>query len=34
MGSFFALYGLPETLTLIARALAGEDLAENADTAA
>ncbi|TDI66290.1 MAG: lysine--tRNA ligase [Alphaproteobacteria bacterium] len=34
MGSFFALYGLPETLTLIKRALAGEDLAENADTAA
>lgn len=26
MGSFFALYGLPETIALIDRALAGEDL--------
>ncbi len=34
MGSFMALYGLPETLALIARALNGEDLAEPADTAA
>ncbi|MEE8284230.1 MAG: lysine--tRNA ligase, partial [Alphaproteobacteria bacterium] len=34
MGSFMALYGLPETLALIARALNGENLAEPADTAA
>ena len=26
MGSFIALYGLAETITLIERALAGEDL--------
>ena len=34
MGSFFALYGMPETLALIKRALAGENLAEPTDTAA
>ncbi len=34
MGSFIALYGLPATLALIDRALAGENLAEPADTAA
>ena len=27
LGSFFALYGLPESRALVARALAGEDLA-------
>ena len=26
MGSFVALYGVPETIALIRRALAGEDL--------
>ncbi|MCZ6447221.1 MAG: lysine--tRNA ligase, partial [Alphaproteobacteria bacterium] len=34
MGSFMALYGLPEPLALIERALNGDDLAEPADTAA
>ena len=34
MGSFFALYGLPQTLALIDRVLAGENLAEPADSAA
>jgi hypothetical protein len=27
MGSFIALYGVPETITLIRRAIAGETLA-------
>ena len=30
MGSFMSLYGLPESIALIRRALAGEDLAEAA----
>ncbi len=30
MGSFMSLYGRPESIALIRRALAGEDLAEGA----
>jgi len=33
MGSFIALYGVPETARLIRRALAGEDLSQPADAA-
>ena len=30
MGSFIALYGIPESVALIEKALAGEDLAASA----
>ena len=31
MGSFIALYGIDETISLIRRALAGDDLSDSGD---